>query len=87
MKFEFDSDKNEANHAKHGVSLADFEGFDTEPMIVADKRTDYGEARYRAFGLINGVGHCLAFTVRGGNWRLISFRRAHQKEMHRHEKK
>ena len=85
MNFEFDPGKDTANVRKHGLSLGDFDGFDTQPVIVADDRADYGEMRYRAFGLIDGIGYSVAFTVRGESWRLISFRRAHAKELRRYE--
>jgi uncharacterized protein len=55
--------------------------------IVRDDRFDYGEPRYRAYGVIDGVSHCLVFTVRNGRYRPISLRRAHAKEMRRHAPK
>jgi len=77
----FDPAKDAANLAKHGVSLAR-----AEDMVilanVADARFD--EARFRAYGLIDGAAHCLAYTVRDGAVRAISLRRAHAKEMKRH---
>lgn len=84
MQIEFDREKNESNLATHGLSLTDFDGFDFEPVILEDDRFDYGEVRYRAFGLVGGKGRCLVFTMRGETMRLISFRRAHNKEMRRH---
>lgn len=80
---QFDPAKNEANIAKHGVSFdraADLEIL----AVVVDAREDYGEVRYRAFGMINGVAHCLVFTDRHGVLRPISLRRAHDKEMKRY---
>lgn len=85
METSFDSAKNAANIAKHGLSLADFDGFDAQPVVVVDDRFDYGETRYLAFGRIDGLGHCLVFTMRGDVFHLISFRRAHEKEMRRYE--
>ena len=79
MDIEFDA----ANIEKHQISLAravDFEMLAVQP----DLRFDYGEQRYRAWGLIDGVAHCLAFTTRDGKVRPISLRRAHAKEMHRY---
>jgi uncharacterized DUF497 family protein len=80
---QFDPAKNDANLAKHGVSLERAVELDIQ-AVIADDRHDYGEVRYRAFGLIDGVAHCLVFTDRGGVLRAISLRRAHQKEMRRH---
>lgn len=83
MNIEFDASKDRVNVAKHGVSLAravDFEMLAVKP----DDRFSYGERRFRAWGLIDGVAHCFAFTVRDGRVRAISLRRAHAKEMKRY---
>lgn len=85
MEIEFDPAKDVANLAKHGISLADFAGWDASPIVVEDDRYDYGEVRYRAFGRIDGLGHCLVFAYRSGRQRLISFRRAHDEEMRSYE--
>lgn len=85
MEITFDSAKDTANIAKHGLSLADFSGFDAAPSVTVDDRYDYGETRYLAHGRIEGVGHCLVLTMTGDTTRLISFRRAHDKEMRRYE--
>ena len=86
MEFEFDPDKDARNKEKHQLSLADFSGFDADPLVIEDDRRDYGEQRFRAFGLIDGKPHSIAFTVRGNAMRLISFRRAHAKELRRYER-
>jgi uncharacterized protein len=83
--FEFDGAKDAANMAKHGLSFRDFSGFDTPAAIIVDGRSDYGEVRMRAFGRIDGKGYMIAFTKRENVTRLISFRRAHEKEMRRYE--
>ncbi len=80
---QFDPAKNEANIAKHGVSLERAADLDIQ-AVLEDDRQDYGEIRYRAFGHIDGVAHCLVFTDRQGVLRAISLRRAHQKEMKRY---
>lgn len=84
MKFEFDPDKDEENCGKHGLGLSDFEGFDEELLVLVDDRYDDGETRFRAFGRIGGDGHCLVYTLRADTMRLISFRRARDKEMARY---
>ena len=85
MELTFDRVKDAANIAKHGVSLADFQGFDGEPHVAIDDRYDYGETRYQARGRIGGIGYCAVFTVTATGIHLISFRRAHEKEMRRYE--
>ena len=81
MKIEFDPAKDAANVAKHGISLARA-GDLVVLAIVVDAR--FAEERFRAYGLIDGVAYCLAYTMRGDNHRAISLRRAHNKEMRRH---
>ncbi len=61
-RIEFDPAKDAANKIKHGLSFADFRGFDSPPQLVVDVRNNYGENRFRAFGRIEGVPHSVAFT-------------------------
>lgn len=79
---QFDPAKDAANIVKHGVSLARAEELVIEKSMV-DGRRDYGEVRYLAYGMLDGLPHVLAFTVRDGEVRPISFRRAHLKEYQR----
>ena len=83
MQIEFDPAKDEINIKKHGLSLT--RAVDLEILaFIEDDRNDYSETRYRAWGLIDGKAHCLAFTDRNGILRAISLRRAHKKEMDRY---
>lgn len=87
MGIAFDLAKDAANIAKHGVSLADFAGFDAAPITLVDDRYDYGEVRYRALGLIDGQPHVIVYSLPGEDMRLISFRRAHAKEVRQYERR
>lgn len=81
----FDDVKDKANLAKHGISLA--RAVDMRVLaILEDDRFDYGETRYRAFGMIDDQAHCMVFAERNNTMRIISLRRAHAKEMSRHVK-
>ena len=80
---DFDPAKEAINLSKHGVSLARWADLDIAVAFV-DDRYDYGEVRYRAYGYIDGVAYCLAFTNRDGKVRPISLRRVHTKEMKRY---
>lgn len=83
MEITFDLAKDAANVAKHGLSLA--RAGDLEVLaFLEDDRTDYGETRYRAWGLLDDKPHCLVFTERDGALRAISLRRAHKREMDRY---
>ena len=83
MEIEFDSGKDAANIAKHGISLA--RAVDFEILVyLEDDRAEYGETRYRAWGLMDGTYHAMVFTPRGDKVRIISLRRAHKKEVDRY---
>lgn len=45
-----------------------------------DDRKDYGETRYRALGLLEERLHALIFTETQVGIRVISFRKANQRE-------
>lgn len=85
MDISFDPAKDVANIAKHGLSLADFAGFDDVAAVMVDDRFDYGETRFRALGRIAGRAFCLVYVETATGIRAISFRRAHEKEMRRYE--
>jgi uncharacterized protein len=87
VAFIYDPAKDAKNQAEHGLSFAQFVGFDAAPLVLIDDRSDYGEERFRSFGMIDGKAYCVVFTMRGETMRLISFRRAHSKEMRRHDRK
>ena len=82
---EFDPQKEAANLAKHGISLA--RASDLQVVFAKpDHRKDYGEARILAYGYIEGLPHVLCYVDRLDRMRVISLRRAHVKEMMRHVK-
>ena len=83
MTLTFDPAKDAINIAKHGVSLSRAAEMTVEVFRI-DDRKDYGEARYRGFGPIEGRPHCLVVTYRDGMARVISLRPCHLKEYRRH---
>lgn len=85
MEIEFDSAKDEANTAKHGVSLSAAAEFEmATAMVSADLRASYGEDRYIAVGQLDGRLHVLIFTIRDGKVRAISLRKANKREVKRY---
>lgn len=81
MKFEFDAIKNESNCAKHGIDLSRAEEFDFDTaLFMVDDRKDYGEKRYIAYGYIGSRVHAIVFTKRGQTVRVISLRKANERE-------
>lgn len=85
MEIEFDPVKDAANVANHGLSLA--RALELDVLAVVDDSEWFDEPRLRLYGLIDGEGYCLAAVRRGAAMRVISLRRAHEKEMRRHVRK
>jgi uncharacterized DUF497 family protein len=84
MDIEFDSAKDEINRLKHGVSLVlGAEVLMNQVGQIDDDRRDYGEARFNAFGLVNGRLFVCTYTMRGKTHRLISVRKASEQEQRR----
>ena len=81
----FDPAKDEANRAKHGVSLALADVlFARHHLSVTDDRFDHGEIRRVAFGRIGGRPFECAFVDRGPTRRIIALRDANSREVKRY---
>ena len=81
MQIEFDPDKDSANQAKHGVSLALVAALDWEAALVwVDDRFDYAELRMIALAPKTETLYYVAFVDRGKARRIISLRRANRRE-------
>lgn len=86
MKIEFDPEKNEKNIRDRGINFELAADFDlATAKIWPDTRRDYGEARYIALGYIGERLHSLVFTVRNDIVRVISLRKANQREVRSYE--
>ncbi len=85
MAFELDPDKAMINFAKHGLNLAlGVEVFDQAFIEEEDDRINYGETRFLAIGPVASLGDricAVVYTWRGNERRLISFRKANDKEI------
>ncbi|WP_028640144.1 BrnT family toxin [Novosphingobium acidiphilum] len=82
MEIEFDTDKDAANMAKHGVSLTHgakvFD--DGDVLIVPTIRDEDREDRYKAIGLIDGKLWTAIHVYRGSAVRFLSVRRSNLNE-------
>jgi uncharacterized DUF497 family protein len=82
MKIEFDPAKDEANLAKHGVSLSMASELDWEAALVwFDNRFEYNEIRMIALAPKTQILYYVAFVDRGEARRIISLRRANRREV------
>ncbi len=84
MKVAFDLAKDEANRAKHGISLHAAVGFEWNTAFEPeDDRFDYGEIRFVAIGLIDARLYVMVFTEGPDEnaVRIISLRPAEKHEV------
>ena len=82
MDISFDPTKNVLNIELRGLSferVADFE-FDTA-LFSQDHWQNYGEVRMRALGYLGQRVHALVFVETELGIRVISFRKANQREV------
>ncbi|MCX5590634.1 BrnT family toxin [Alcaligenes endophyticus] len=87
MRIVVDPIKDLITRRTRGFSLflaRDF-NFDTA-LIKEDLRVDYGETRYQALGFIHHRLYFMCFTFRDNALRVISLRKANQRETQRYER-
>ncbi len=81
IRITYDDKKCQANIAARGISFDRVADLDwTHALIRPDDRKDYGEVRLRVFGLLEGRLHVAIVTPRKEELRVISFRKANEKE-------
>ncbi|GLS87768.1 hypothetical protein GCM10010873_27420 [Cypionkella aquatica] len=82
MQIEYDPAKRDATLLKRGLDMAAASAiFETEILTVKDDRMDYGEVRFVTVGYMNGRMMFVAWTPRGGVRRIISMRKANDREI------
>ena len=88
MKFEWDEAKSELCFLNRGFDFAYAANVfaDTNQLIKLDERYSYGEDRYQITGMIEGRVFVVVFTIRGQTIRIISARKANQREVTYYEK-
>lgn len=85
MNITFDVDKDAENLAKHGVSLTLASGLEWDALLAKpDRRRDYGETRMIGYAPIGARLFCVVFTDRGDVRRVISLRKANEREVKRY---
>lgn len=82
MDITYDPAKNSKNIAERGLSFDMVAQFDFETAIIhVDTRKDYGETRYIGVGYIGQRLHVLVFAETETGLRVISLRKANQREI------
>jgi uncharacterized DUF497 family protein len=81
MKIEFDPDKRAATLANRALDMAAVgRVFDGPTLTVPDDRKDYGEPRFISIGRLDGRMVVIVWTPRGTARRIISMRKANERE-------
>lgn len=84
---EFDEVKREITLFARGLDMARAnEIFDESHLDQIDYRKDYGEVRVRTFGYLDGRPVFIVWTYRGNIRRIISIRRANEREIKKYER-
>lgn len=81
-RFEWDDEKARINLADHKISfeIAQLVFEDRQAVDDLDDREDYGEERANRYGLVHGKLITVCYTYRLDRIRIISARRATQRE-------
>lgn len=86
MDITYDPNKNQRNIEERGLSFDLVAGFDFETAVIwIDERKNYPEVRYSALGLIEDRVYSVIFSEAAQGIRVISFRKANQREVKRYE--
>lgn len=87
MDFEWDDAKSEACFQKRGFDFAYAAQvfFDPSRLVQADTRHSYGESRVQVTGRIDGRLFVVVYTPRHEATRIISARKANQREVRHYE--
>jgi uncharacterized DUF497 family protein len=94
MNFDWDNNKNQSNIAKHGISFEEAIAIFDDPNILnyEDTRFNYGETRFVSIGQIILVTQektviiVVIHTQKNQTIRLISARKANERERKRYER-
>lgn len=85
MNFEYDPGKSETNKAKHGIDFEEAKQIWSGEYISIVPVASHTESRLAAIGKIYNKIWTVVFTLRNGKIRIISARRAREKEIAHYE--
>lgn len=85
MKITFDPDKRATTLTVRGLDMARADEVFTDLVVtLADDRNDYGETRFISVEYLDGRMVLVAWTPRGTTRRIISMRKANDREQARY---
>lgn len=86
MELEWDEEKRLRTMEERGLDFADIPRFEQDTLVTGrDMRRDYGEPRFNSFGYLDGVLCTYCFTLRNSRLRIISMRKANDRERKKYE--
>jgi uncharacterized DUF497 family protein len=80
MNFEWDDQKSDSNKLKHGIDFNDATALWIDPFRVEIKASFQDEDRFVLIGMMDDKIWTAIFTIRNQAVRIISVRRAREKE-------
>ena len=87
MKIIYDAIKDAINIDKHGISLNDANQLEWDTLwAIPDIRHDYGEDRHIGYAYIGLRLYCVIYTDRDECRRIISLRKANNREINQYAK-
>jgi uncharacterized DUF497 family protein len=82
---EWNEEKRQLTLEKRSLDFADAARvFDGDVLDIEDSRKDYGECRIVTFGHLNGRMITITWTQRGDKRRIISMRKANEREIEKY---
>jgi uncharacterized DUF497 family protein len=88
MLFTCDPHKSRANYFKHGIVLEFAQYLDwANEMVWQDVRQNYDEVRMRGLVPLEGKIYAVVYVLRAESTRMISLRKANNREMKQYDKK
>lgn len=86
MELEWDEGKRQDTLRERGLDFADVARFDPASLqTFEDRRFNYGEERSNTYGYLDGVLCTYCWTRRGNKTRIISMRKANDRERKSYE--
>lgn len=85
MEFEYDPEKSAKNLAKHGIDFEQAQELWNDPDLFSVKAIFPDEERWLSIGVMRGKHWTAVWTPRGEKTRIISVRRARDKEVQLYE--
>ena len=88
MHFTCDPNKSRANYFKHGIVLEFAQHLDwANKLVWQDVRQNYNEVRMSGLVPLEGKVYAVVYVLRAESTRMISLRKANNREMKQYDKK